>query len=537
MNASKGNGDGQPWDADYGDGTNYQYNYSHGNTASTIMFCGPESINNTFRYNISQNEDMGPLDPAGNSGNCQVYNNTFYIKEGINTIWHYTHGNGGPVDIENNIFYFAGKTPATVSNWNINGNKTYSNNLYYNVSTYPNDAAAVKVNEGTKVLVDAGSGPDSVAANKKARTHEDPNAKTVFDGYKLAENSPAINAGKVVVDRNGYTIDHDFFGHAITAVPEIGAAESDAVAALVLRSNVYTVSGTNVSDLPKNTTVADFLNNVIVDAGVKVTIKNGENVLGDSDIVKGGATIVLSYEGMEDVTYTVVASSDKELKDCYYEVKGTNLSVPYTENNPATVKEVKANITVADTATVSVLNGETELEDGAAVEEGMTLRITAEDGTKNDYTVKQKNTYNWTLDYVGRQQGNVWFGQMKRGDGDWANMTTYDSDGWPNWAVNTYYGPGLDAPQGTVTTTNPAVHGLLSTPPNSDIVTAMAYRVPKSGTVTFNVKDDEPYLRQSGNANGTVTLSLFVNGTEKKSVTLVNSKEKVGDWEKRKSLK
>ena len=536
LNASRGNGDGQPWDADYGDGTNYQYNYSHGNTASTVMFCGPESINNTFRYNISQNEDMGPLDPAGNSGNCQVYNNTFYIKEGINTIWHYTHGNGGPVDIENNIFYFAGKTPATVSNWNINGNKTYSNNLYYNVSTYPNDAAAVKVNEGTKVLVDAGSGPDSVAANKKARTHEDPNAKTVFDGYKLAENSPAINAGKVVVDRNGYTIDHDFFGHAITAVPEIGAAESDAVAALVLRSNVYTVSGTNVSDLPKNTTVADFLNNVIVDAGVKVTIKKGENVLGDSDIVKGGATIVLSYEGMEDVTYTVVASSDKELKDCYYEVKGTNLSVPYTENNPATVKEVKANITVADTATVSVLNGETELEDGAVVEEGMTLRITAEDGTKNDYTVKQKNTYNWTLDYVGRQQGNVWFGQMKRGDGDWANMTTYDGDGWPNWAVNTYYGPGLDAPQGTVTTTNPAVHGLLSTPPNSDIVTAMAYRVPKSGTVTFNVKDDEPYLRQPGNANGTVTLSLFVNGTEKKSVTLVNSKEKVGDWEKAEEL-
>lgn len=86
MNAASGNGDGQPWDADYGDGTNYQYNYSHGNTASTIMFCGGNSVNNTFRYNISQNEDMGPLDPAGNSGNCQVYNNTFYIKDGLNTI-------------------------------------------------------------------------------------------------------------------------------------------------------------------------------------------------------------------------------------------------------------------------------------------------------------------------------------------------------------------------------------------------------------------------------------------------------------------
>ena len=417
--------------------------------------------------------------------------------------------------MENNIFYFAGNTPVTVNDWNPSGNKTFSNNLYYNVSTYPNDANAVKVNAGTEVLVNPGSGPDSVATDKSARRHEDPTATTVFDGYKLAENSPAINAGKVVVDRNGYTIDHDFFGHKITAVPEIGAAESDAVAALVLRSNVYTVSGTTVSDLPKNTTVEDFLKNVIIDAGVTVTIKEGEKELIATDIVKGGATITLSYEGMESVTYTVVASSDKELKDCYYEVKGTTMSVPYTDKNPATVKEVKANITVADTATVSVLNGENELADTDNVVAGMILRITAENGDTNDYIIAQKNTYNWTLDYVNGQQGNVWFGQMKRGTGDWANMTEVDHDRWPNWAVNTYYGPGIDAPQGTITTTNPSVHGLLSAPPSTDISTAMAYRVPKSGTVTFNVKDDEPYLRQNGNANGTLTLGLYVNGTEK----------------------
>ena len=295
---------------------------------------------------------------------------------------------------------------------------------------------------------------------------------------------------------------------------------------------MYTVSGTTVSDLPKNTTVEDFLKNVIIDAGVTVTIKEGEKELTATDIVKGGATITLSYEGMESVTYTVVASSDKELKDCYYEVKGTTMSVPYTDKNPATVKEVKANITVADTATVSVLNGENELADTDNVVAGMILRITAENGDTNDYIIAQKNTYNWTLDYVNGQQGNVWFGQMKRGTGDWANMTEVDHDRWPNWAVNTYYGPGIDAPQGTITTTNPSVHGLLSAPPSTDISTAMAYRVPKSGTVTFNVKDDEPYLRQNGNANGTVTLGLYVNGTEKKSVTLANSKEKVGDWEK-----
>lgn len=530
LNASSGNGDGQPWDADYGDGTNYQYNYSHGNTASTIMFCGPQSINNTFRYNISQNEDMGPLDPAGNTGNCQVYNNTFYIKAGLNTIWHRSHGNGGPVTAENNIFYFAGSTPATVSNWNPSNNKVFDNNLYYNVSNYPTDANAVKVSAGTAVLVDAGSGPVAAAEDKQARLHEDPTATTKFDGYKLAANSPAINAGKVIVDRNGYSIDHDFFGHAITAVPEIGAAESDAVTALVLRSNTYTISGTNVSDLPKNTTVEQFRNNIIVDTGVTVTVKNGDKVLGDADIVKGGATVVLSYEGMEDVTYTVVASSDKELKDAYYEVKGTTMSVPYTAKNPTTVSEMRKNITVADTATVSVLNGGTELANTDAVAEGMTLRITAEDGTTNDYTIAQKNTYNWTLDFVKGQQGNVWFGQQKNGTGDWTNMTESDRDGWPNWCVNTYYGPGIDASQGTTSTTNTSVHGLLSAPPNSDISTAMAFRAPKSGTVSFNVKDDEPYLRQNGNSGGTVTLSLLVNDTVKQSVTLQTSREKAIDW-------
>ena len=270
------------------------------------------------------------------------------------------------------------------------------------------DANAVKVSAGTAVLVDAGSGPVAAAEDKQARLHEDPTATTKFDGYKLAANSPAINAGKVIVDRNGYSIDHDFFGHAITAVPEIGAAESDAVTALVLRSNTYTISGTNVSDLPKNTTVEQFRNNIIVDTGVTVTVKNGDKVLGDADIVKGGATVVLSYEGMEDVTYTVVASSDKELKDAYYEVKGTTMSVPYTAKNPTTVSEMRKNITVADTATVSVLNGGTELANTDAVAEGMTLRITAEDGTTNDYTIAQKNTYNWTLDFVKGQQGNVW---------------------------------------------------------------------------------------------------------------------------------
>ena len=208
------------------------------------------------------------------------------------------------------------------------------------------------------------------------------------------------------------------------------------------------------------------------------------------------------------------------------------MEVPYTEKNPTTVKELKASLTVADTATVSVVNAGKELADKDAVADGMTLRITAEDGTTKEYAIKQKNEYNWTKDFINGQQGNVWFGQMKDGSGDWANMTSVDKDGWPNWATHTYYGPGIDDDQHVTTASSPDKHGLLSAPPSTNISTAMAYRVPKSGTVSFKVRDNEPYLRQNDNAGGTVTLSLYVNGTEKKNLTLETSKKKEGNWEK-----
>lgn len=42
------NQDGQAWDADSGDGTIYQYNYSCNNGGGCVMFCEGESVNNTF---------------------------------------------------------------------------------------------------------------------------------------------------------------------------------------------------------------------------------------------------------------------------------------------------------------------------------------------------------------------------------------------------------------------------------------------------------------------------------------------------------
>ena len=97
------NQDGQAWDADYGDGTVYQYNYSHNNGGGSVMFCGGEAINNIFRYNISQNDLGGVINPAGQP-DAHVYNNTFFVKEGIDFIR--TNMGGGPMVVENNIIYY-----------------------------------------------------------------------------------------------------------------------------------------------------------------------------------------------------------------------------------------------------------------------------------------------------------------------------------------------------------------------------------------------------------------------------------------------
>ena len=528
--AYHGNGDGQAWDADWTDGTLYQYNYSHGNSRGAIMFCGAEAVNTTFRYNISQNELTGPLDLPGNP-DAHIYNNTFYMNENITSIFDRT---GGNAVMENNIFYYDGKTPLS-QNWYPGGTIVYDNNLYYNFANTPSgDENAVVVSAGTKVLEDAGSGP-SANASGKAYINTD---ATVFDGYKLPDDSPAVNAGKKITDNNGYVQEHDFFGHALTSVPEIGAAESDVVS-LKAASHTYEISDQNgISGLAKNTTVEKLLKNLIIDSAVEVTVKSGDKVLAADDVVKGGDTIVLTYNG-QSVEYTIVANTDKELKETVYMVSGKTIDIPATEKNPTTVGEVLQNVSVHETANAAVVSDGKVMDDTAQIADGMTLRITAEDGTTNEYTIAVKNDYHWVANYVNAQQGNVWFGQIKYKDTDaWTNMTTYDKD-WPNWQVNTYYGPGVDAPShaAAVSVNNIQYHGLISSPPKSTISTAMAYRAPKSGVISFKIRNTdsesrkEPYLRQNGNNpdHGTLTLNLMHNDEVLHSVTLAKSFE-TGEW-------
>ena len=179
-------------------------------------------VNSTFRYNISQNDMIGPLNIPSNP-DAHIYNNTFYIAQGVPLIR--PDMKNGAATIENNIIYYSGTSPKTET-WYTNNKVTYNNNLYYNYSNIPaRDTNAVNVSAGTPVLADPGTAPTTVSVDGTARPHSNPAQNTVFDGYKLVENSPAIDKGKVITDANGFAVEKDFFGNTITTTPEIGAAE------------------------------------------------------------------------------------------------------------------------------------------------------------------------------------------------------------------------------------------------------------------------------------------------------------------------
>lgn len=84
------------------------------------------------------------------------------------------------------------------------------------------------------------------------------------------------------------------FGHELTVIPEIGAAESDSVSVAVA-SRVYTVTEDSISGLSRRTTVDTLLENLVYDAAAEVKVMSGEQELTGSDIVKGGDRVIVSY--------------------------------------------------------------------------------------------------------------------------------------------------------------------------------------------------------------------------------------------------
>ena len=498
------NQDGQAWDADWGDGTLYQYNYSHNNSGGAVMFCGIDAVNNTFRYNISQNDLGGVINPAGNP-DAHVYNNVFYVKEGVPFIR--SGMSGGNMTVENNIIYYSGEEPRT-EDWYLETSQDkakYDNNLYYNYANTPaNDANPVVVQKGTPVFVDPGKAPNT--------PNSVVNDRTAFDGYKLAENSPAINAGKVITDANGYAVEKDFFGNnANVASPDVGAHETN-TPALGLSSNVYTIDNDakTILGLASGTTVQALLQDLIYDEGIQVSVHNAQgNALGAADVVLGDCTVVVSYNG-KTATYTFVLSSDATLHGSIFEVKEKEIFVPSVEKNPTSIKTVAGGMEVDRGASITFENNGQPVESGS-IADGMTVTITAQDqSAKEQYTIRVKNEYHYVNDFVPNQQGNLWFAQEKTNAGTYVNLTEYN-DGYGCWTGTSWASVGLNTKDGEF--------GLLCDSVGQGQRQgghSMAYRVPVTGTVTLTFEDFEGkgnvYLRQPGNTGGQVYLQITLNG-------------------------
>ena len=71
-----------------GDGTIYQYNYSHNNGGGSMLICLNEAYNGVFRYNISQNDLKALIIFQGNPL-AKIYNNVFYLDGDLTTRVHH----------------------------------------------------------------------------------------------------------------------------------------------------------------------------------------------------------------------------------------------------------------------------------------------------------------------------------------------------------------------------------------------------------------------------------------------------------------
>ena len=309
LNSEHGNGDGQAWDADYGDGTLYQYNYSYGNSFASLMICNQYAINTTFRYNISQNDRRGVFDLPSNGPGNHIYNNTVYIGKDSAVL---TGRSNSQAKFENNIFINASDTKKTET-WNRgnqHGGQTYDKNMYVNYANRPaSDSNAVEVADVKTVLANAGHAPSAPKADGSVYGR----SGSEFDGYKPVDGSPAINAGKVISDMNDYAVTNDFFGNTIKGTPDLGAVESN-VLSVSGKVNAYetaTVGGSKVVYVPftaKNpTTVKQLRAGLTVGDGSVANVYRGGNKLAADAAIQSDDVLRFEVEGTSNtpIEYTI----------------------------------------------------------------------------------------------------------------------------------------------------------------------------------------------------------------------------------------
>ena len=130
----------------------------------------------------------------------------------------------------------------------------------------------------------------------------------MFDGYKLAEDSPAIYAGKVITDANGFLVGQNFFGNTITTIPDIGAAEyvGTLISTMYMTDEDSTEKVSYVPLTAKNPTMAsEFLSNITVSKTSKVTVLRDRSELSEKDLLSGGEILRITAGNNAVTEHTV----------------------------------------------------------------------------------------------------------------------------------------------------------------------------------------------------------------------------------------
>ena len=496
------NGDGQAWDADWGDGTVYQYNYSHDNEGGCFMICLQHAYNSVFRYNISQNDSTGII-VAATSPNANIYNNTFYIKEGVPFV--YTNsGRYGTLDVKNNIIYYAGST-ARDENWRT-GTCTYANNIFVNYSNVPAGTDNIKLSaaEGTSLMVDPGKGG---TGNAQA------SALNTLDGYKLQDGSRAIGAGTsvavppVLSEMEGVVLT-DFFGNPTTGVaPDVGAHQYTQLTGL--GSDKYQIQDFTISHV-NGDTAETVLRHLIAPTGWSVTLTDaaGQPLTGSTN-VPGGSKVIVTKADSNTETYTIAKSTQADILFSPFERQSGSIHVP----DLAQVAHLLDALELSWGASAKVMHNGVEQDRSMVLASGMTLQITAEDATTQNTLSIQVGPYSIleSIKTEDGQQGEIWFAQQRisaqEANTSYKDLTSWRAD-WKGWeGLTSNQWAFIGANSGSNITDIKIVD---ETTNRSGFGHALGFRAPLDGVISITGLD--AIVNSAAGNTGTIWASLTKNG-------------------------
>ena len=262
-----------------------QYNYMHDNRGGVFMWCSTADLRGfrgIYRYNISQNDGNlhGVIDWRPNHVDSAVYNNTIYIS-GDDYV-QFLNTNGGNVaqnpKIYNNIFYNTNENLSTYSF--LEDQIDWKNNIFYNFDNIPSDDSNI---EADPKLAAPGTGENGIDS---------------VDGYKLLEDSPAIDAGIEIEDNGG----RDYFGTALTdGQTDIGAAEytvEKPISTAVLEYAIELAGGVNADGVID--TVKENFENALQNAqDILAKVQSGDASVTQNQVDNAWRNLIKAMQYME----------------------------------------------------------------------------------------------------------------------------------------------------------------------------------------------------------------------------------------------